>query len=88
MFKLKTEKFLILYAACVLLCFISLLYLTLSEIVIKCQNNYSLYCRFNTGPLGFTWIKHYCTYDKGTKTFTMSIAETKSGGKVVSLHNL
>lgn len=40
---------------------------------------------FNLGPLGFTWVKHYCTYDKGTKTFTMSIAETKSGGKVVSL---
>ncbi|XP_042718423.1 rho GTPase-activating protein 42 [Tympanuchus pallidicinctus] len=36
-------------------------------------------------PLGFTWIKHYCTYDKGTKTFTMSIAETKSGGKVNGL---
>ncbi|KAM6291139.1 rho GTPase-activating protein 42 isoform 1-T1 [Porphyrio hochstetteri] len=36
-------------------------------------------------PLGFTWIKHYCTYDKGTKTFTMSIAEMKSGGKVNGL---
>ncbi|XP_054256355.1 rho GTPase-activating protein 42 [Indicator indicator] len=36
-------------------------------------------------PLGFTWIKHYCNYDKGTKTFTMSIAETKSGGKVNGL---
>ncbi|XP_077197617.1 rho GTPase-activating protein 42 isoform X2 [Paroedura picta] len=36
-------------------------------------------------PLGFTWIKHYCTYDKGTKTFTMSISETKSGGKVNGL---
>ncbi|KAJ7405316.1 Oligophrenin-1 [Pitangus sulphuratus] len=34
-------------------------------------------------PLGFTWVKHYCTYDKGTKTFTMSIAEAKSGGKVI-----
>lgn len=40
---------------------------------------------FYLGPLGFTWIKHYCTYDKGTKTFTMSLAETKSGGKVVSI---
>lgn len=39
---------------------------------------------FHLGPLGFTWVKHYCTYDKGTKTFTMNIAETKSGGKVVS----
>ncbi|NXW13897.1 RHG42 protein, partial [Circaetus pectoralis] len=36
-------------------------------------------------PLGFTWVKHYCSYDKGTKTFTMSIAETKSGGKVNGL---
>ncbi|KAK2511851.1 Arhgap42 [Columba guinea] len=36
-------------------------------------------------PLGFTWVKHYCTYDKGTKTFTMNIAETKSGGKVNGL---
>ncbi|XP_042648942.1 rho GTPase-activating protein 42 isoform X2 [Tyto alba] len=36
-------------------------------------------------PLGFTWVKHYCTYDKGTKTFTMSIAETKSSGKVNGL---
>ncbi|KGL96802.1 Rho GTPase-activating protein 42 [Charadrius vociferus] len=36
-------------------------------------------------PLGFTWVKHYCTYDKGTKTFAMSIAETKSGGKVNGL---
>ncbi|XP_043853313.1 rho GTPase-activating protein 42 [Dromiciops gliroides] len=33
-------------------------------------------------PLGFTWIKHYCTYDKGSKTFTMSISEMKSSGKV------
>ncbi|XP_072467395.1 rho GTPase-activating protein 42 isoform X2 [Notamacropus eugenii] len=32
-------------------------------------------------PLGFTWIKHYCTYDKGSKTFTMSISEMKSSGK-------
>ncbi|XP_018103256.1 rho GTPase-activating protein 42 isoform X2 [Xenopus laevis] len=32
-------------------------------------------------PLGFTWIRHYCTYDKGNKTFTMSVSETKSGGK-------
>uniref|UniRef100_A0A8D2PYP4 Rho GTPase-activating protein 42 n=1 Tax=Varanus komodoensis TaxID=61221 RepID=A0A8D2PYP4_VARKO len=36
-------------------------------------------------PLGFTWIKHYCTYDKGTKAFTMSISEAKSGGKVNGL---
>ncbi|XP_053165878.1 rho GTPase-activating protein 42 isoform X2 [Hemicordylus capensis] len=36
-------------------------------------------------PLGFTWIKYYCTYDKGTKAFTMSISEAKSGGKVNGL---
>uniref|UniRef100_A0A8B9PBF5 Rho GTPase-activating protein 42 n=1 Tax=Apteryx owenii TaxID=8824 RepID=A0A8B9PBF5_APTOW len=36
-------------------------------------------------PLGFTWVKHYCTYGKGTKTFTMCITETKSGGKVNGL---
>ncbi|XP_058041212.1 rho GTPase-activating protein 42 [Ahaetulla prasina] len=36
-------------------------------------------------PLGFAWIKHYCTYDKGTKAFTMSISEAKSGGKVNGL---
>uniref|UniRef100_A0A8C6XTZ4 Rho GTPase activating protein 42 n=1 Tax=Naja naja TaxID=35670 RepID=A0A8C6XTZ4_NAJNA len=36
-------------------------------------------------PLGFAWIKHYCTYDKGTKAFTMSICEAKSGGKVNGL---
>ncbi|XP_053564564.1 rho GTPase-activating protein 42 [Bombina bombina] len=36
-------------------------------------------------PLGFTWTRHYCTYDKGSKTFTMSVSETKSGGKVNGL---
>uniref|UniRef100_A0A8C5LJW0 Rho GTPase-activating protein 42 n=1 Tax=Jaculus jaculus TaxID=51337 RepID=A0A8C5LJW0_JACJA len=36
-------------------------------------------------PLGFTWIKHYCTYDKGSKTFTMSVSETKASGKVNGL---
>ncbi|XP_029458254.1 rho GTPase-activating protein 42 isoform X2 [Rhinatrema bivittatum] len=36
-------------------------------------------------PLGFTWTRHYCTYEKGTKTFTMSVSETKSGGKVNGL---
>ncbi|XP_068935801.1 rho GTPase-activating protein 42 [Petaurus breviceps papuanus] len=36
-------------------------------------------------PLGFTWTKHYCTYDKGSKTFTMSISEMKSSGKVNGL---
>ncbi|KAG9491328.1 rho GTPase-activating protein 42 [Eleutherodactylus coqui] len=36
-------------------------------------------------PLGFTWTRHYCTYDKSNKTFTMSVSETKSGGKVNGL---
>ncbi|XP_044140997.1 rho GTPase-activating protein 42 [Bufo gargarizans] len=36
-------------------------------------------------PLGFTWTRHYCTYDKSSKTFTMSVSETKSGGKVNGL---
>ncbi|KAF5919164.1 hypothetical protein HPG69_003803 [Diceros bicornis minor] len=29
-------------------------------------------------PLVFTWIKHYRTYDKRSKTFTMCISEMKS----------
>ncbi|KAK3555268.1 hypothetical protein QTP86_014871 [Hemibagrus guttatus] len=32
-------------------------------------------------PLGFTWSRHYCTYDKETKMFTMSSSEIKSGSK-------
>uniref|UniRef100_I3MG33 Rho GTPase activating protein 42 n=1 Tax=Ictidomys tridecemlineatus TaxID=43179 RepID=I3MG33_ICTTR len=36
-------------------------------------------------PLGFTWTKHYCTYDKGSKTFTMSVSEMKSSGKMNGL---
>ncbi|XP_034556319.1 rho GTPase-activating protein 42 isoform X3 [Notolabrus celidotus] len=32
-------------------------------------------------PLGCTWTRHYCTYEKGSKTFTMSNTETKSAGK-------
>ncbi|CAN9510941.1 unnamed protein product [Ophioblennius macclurei] len=32
-------------------------------------------------PLGCTWIRHYCTYEKGSKTFTMSNTENKSNGK-------
>ncbi len=35
------------------------------------------------GPLGCTWSRHYCTYEKGTKMFTMSNSEFKSGGKQV-----
>lgn len=36
------------------------------------------------GPLGFTWTKHYCTYDKGSKMFTMSVSDVKASGKMVS----
>ncbi|MBN3323214.1 RHG42 protein, partial [Atractosteus spatula] len=36
-------------------------------------------------PLGFTWIRHYCTYEKGSKTFTMSNTDIKSGGKMNGL---
>ncbi|XP_029301544.1 rho GTPase-activating protein 42 isoform X2 [Cottoperca gobio] len=32
-------------------------------------------------PLGCTWTRHYCTYEKGGKTFTMSNTENKSAGK-------
>uniref|UniRef100_A0AAY4E530 Rho GTPase-activating protein 42 n=1 Tax=Denticeps clupeoides TaxID=299321 RepID=A0AAY4E530_9TELE len=32
-------------------------------------------------PLGCTWTRHYCTYEKGTKIFTMSNLEHKSAGK-------
>uniref|UniRef100_A0A673KVL4 Rho GTPase-activating protein 42 n=1 Tax=Sinocyclocheilus rhinocerous TaxID=307959 RepID=A0A673KVL4_9TELE len=32
-------------------------------------------------PLGCTWSRHYCMYEKGTKMFTMSNSEFKSGGK-------
>lgn len=35
------------------------------------------------GPLGCTWTRHYCTYEKGSKTFTMSSTENKSAGKQV-----
>ncbi|KAM3875419.1 rho GTPase-activating protein 42 [Diretmus argenteus] len=32
-------------------------------------------------PLGCTWTRHYCSYEKGSKTFTMSNTENKSAGK-------
>ncbi|XP_040903115.1 rho GTPase-activating protein 42 isoform X3 [Toxotes jaculatrix] len=32
-------------------------------------------------PLGCTWTRHYCTYKKGSKTFSMSNTENKSAGK-------
>uniref|UniRef100_A0AAQ5ZB46 Rho GTPase activating protein 42b n=1 Tax=Amphiprion ocellaris TaxID=80972 RepID=A0AAQ5ZB46_AMPOC len=39
-------------------------------------------------PLGCTWIRHYCTYDKGSKTFSMSNTETKSSGKQPEMFKL
>uniref|UniRef100_A0A669CQM4 Rho GTPase activating protein 42 n=1 Tax=Oreochromis niloticus TaxID=8128 RepID=A0A669CQM4_ORENI len=35
-------------------------------------------------PLGCTWTRHYCTYEKSSKTFTMSNTENKSNGLVVN----
>uniref|UniRef100_H3DNY8 Rho GTPase-activating protein 42 n=1 Tax=Tetraodon nigroviridis TaxID=99883 RepID=H3DNY8_TETNG len=32
-------------------------------------------------PLGCTWTRHYCTYDKSSNTFTMSATENKSAAK-------
>lgn len=52
-----------------------------NHLLTKSEN---MFCFLTLGPLGFTWIKHYCTYDKGSKTFTMSVSEMKSGGKMVS----
>uniref|UniRef100_A0A8C9WYW2 Rho GTPase activating protein 42 n=1 Tax=Sander lucioperca TaxID=283035 RepID=A0A8C9WYW2_SANLU len=39
-------------------------------------------------PLGCTWTRHYCTYEKGSKTFTMSNTETKSAGKQPEMFKL
>ncbi|KFV11272.1 Rho GTPase-activating protein 10, partial [Pterocles gutturalis] len=33
-------------------------------------------------PFGSSWVKHYCTYRKDTKKFTMIPFEHRSGGKV------
>lgn len=32
-------------------------------------------------PLGCSWTRHYCTYDKGNNTFAMINTESKSSGK-------
>ncbi|TRY93833.1 hypothetical protein DNTS_023756 [Danionella cerebrum] len=32
-------------------------------------------------PLGSTWTRHYCTYDRGTKSFSMSNTEVKPAAK-------
>ncbi|MCI4379582.1 hypothetical protein PGIGA_G00229900 [Pangasianodon gigas] len=32
-------------------------------------------------PLGCAWTRHYCTYDKASKTFTMTNTETKTTNK-------
>lgn len=36
-------------------------------------------------PFGSSWVKHYCTYRKETKKFTMIPFEHRSGGKAVSI---
>ncbi|XP_053316669.1 rho GTPase-activating protein 10 [Spea bombifrons] len=33
-------------------------------------------------PFGSSWVKHYCTYKKDSKTFTMYPFEHRSGGKI------
>ncbi|XP_072423738.1 rho GTPase-activating protein 10 isoform X1 [Chiloscyllium punctatum] len=35
-----------------------------------------------TGPFGSSCVKHYCSYKKETKTFTMVQFDQKSGGKI------
>ncbi|XP_051892374.1 rho GTPase-activating protein 10 isoform X2 [Pristis pectinata] len=35
-----------------------------------------------TGPFGSSWVKHYCTYKKETKRFTMLQFDQRSGGKI------
>ncbi|XP_072899022.1 rho GTPase-activating protein 10 isoform X1 [Hemitrygon akajei] len=35
-----------------------------------------------TGPFGSSWVKHYCTYNKETKRFTMLQSDQRSGGKI------
>ncbi|KAJ7990094.1 hypothetical protein DPEC_G00296720 [Dallia pectoralis] len=32
-------------------------------------------------PLGCTWTRHYCTYERGSKTFAMTNFDTKLSGK-------
>ncbi|GAA6067649.1 rho GTPase-activating protein 42 isoform X1, partial [Tachysurus ichikawai] len=32
-------------------------------------------------PLGCSWTRHYCTYDKASKTFSMTNTETKTTNK-------
>ncbi|XP_038647894.1 rho GTPase-activating protein 10 isoform X2 [Scyliorhinus canicula] len=35
-----------------------------------------------TGPFGSSWVKHYCSYKKETKQFTMVQFDQRSGGKI------
>ncbi|XP_041049898.1 rho GTPase-activating protein 10 isoform X1 [Carcharodon carcharias] len=35
-----------------------------------------------TGPFGSSWVKHYCSYKKETKRFTMVQFDQRSGGKI------
>lgn len=36
------------------------------------------------GPLGSVWTRHYCTYEKGSKMFTMSSTESRAASRQVS----
>lgn len=43
-------------------------------------------CTFHVcvaGPLGCTWTRHYCTYEKDSKTFSMCNTEAKPTAKQV-----
>uniref|UniRef100_A0A8C6S544 Rho GTPase-activating protein 42 n=1 Tax=Neogobius melanostomus TaxID=47308 RepID=A0A8C6S544_9GOBI len=40
-----------------------------------------LYVQEKREPLGCSWTRHYCTYDKGNNTFAMINTENKSTGK-------
>uniref|UniRef100_A0A8C6S8T0 Rho GTPase activating protein 42b n=1 Tax=Neogobius melanostomus TaxID=47308 RepID=A0A8C6S8T0_9GOBI len=42
-----------------------------------------LYVQEKREPLGCSWTRHYCTYDKGNNTFAMINTENKSTGKQV-----
>ncbi|KAM8872902.1 rho GTPase-activating protein 42-like isoform 1-T1 [Synchiropus picturatus] len=36
-------------------------------------------------PLGSAWVRHYCTYDRSSKTFTMISSEVRTSGKQIGL---
>lgn len=40
-----------------------------------------------TGPLGSVWTRHYCTYEKSSKMFTMSNTEVRQASRQVRTHS-